>query len=251
MLMSGHSKWSTIKRKKGAADSKRAKIFSKIIKEITVASRMGGGDVDGNPRLRLAVDKAKMQSMPKDNIERAIKKGTGDVEGSSYEEMTYEGYGPSGVAILVDSTTDNKNRTVADIRIIFTKRGGNLGESGSVSWMFEKKGVIQIDSQSISEDELFEKILDAGADDMTTEDDVFVVTTSFEDFGKILESLKKMKLPIKEAEIEMVPKNTVKIEDEENAKKLLALIETLEDNDDVQNVWANFDIDDELLEKIS
>lgn len=249
--MSGHSKWSTIKRKKGAADAKRSNIFSKLIKEITIAARMGGGDPDGNPRLRLAIDKAKNQSMPKDNIERAIKRGTGELEGVTIEEVSYEGYGPAGVAFLVECTTDNKNRTVAEVRSYFTKKGGNLGENGSVSWMFEKKGIIRVDASSISEEELFEKIIEAGADDMHKEDDMFVITTSFEGFHEVNEALKKDSIAIAEAGFEQISQNTVKVDDEDKAKKVLGLLELLEDSDDVQNVWANFDIDDSLLEKLS
>jgi YebC/PmpR family DNA-binding regulatory protein len=249
--MAGHSKWANIKHKKGAADAKRGRVFTKLIKEITVAARIGGSQVDGNPRLRLAVDKARAQSVPKDNIERAIKKGLGELGGVSIEEVAYEGYGPAGVALLVDGATDNKTRTVAEIRNIFAKKGGNMGETGSVSWMFEKKGVIRIDANSISEESLFEKALEVGADDIKREDDVFLVTTSFEDFHTVQAALAKLGLAIKEAGVEMLPKNTIRIESEEQAQKLFSLIEALEDNDDVQNVWANFDIDEAILEKLA
>ncbi len=249
--MSGHSKWSTIKRKKGAVDAKRAKVFSKYIKEITVAARLGGGDVDANPRLRMVVEKAKAQSMPKDNIDRAIKKGTGELEGESYDEVSYEGYGAGGVAMLVDCMSNNKNRIVAEIRNIFAKKGGNLAETGSVSWMFERKGVLHIDATNTAEEDLFEKAIDAGADDIVKEGDEFIVTTSNNDFNNVNESLKKASFKIKEADFEMIPKNTIKIEDEETAQKVLSLVEALEDNDDVQSVWANFDIDDAILEKMS
>ncbi|MBU0504440.1 MAG: YebC/PmpR family DNA-binding transcriptional regulator [bacterium] len=249
--MAGHSKWANIKHKKGAADAKRAKIFSKIIKEVTVAARLGGGDISANPRLRLAVDKAKSQSMPKDNIERAIKKGTGDLEGTRYDEISYEGYGPAGVALLVECMTDNKNRIVAEIRYSFTRKGGSMAETGAVSWMFEKKGVLRIDASTTTEDDLFDKALEAGADDITKEDDLFIVTTSLNDFHNVSDALRKTNISITEEGIEMIPKNTVKIEDLETAEKVLSLVDTLEDNDDVQNVWANFDIDDSLLEKIS
>jgi len=225
--VSGHSKWSTIKRKKGAADEKRAKIFSKFIKELTVAARVGGGDPAGNPRLRLAIDKARAQSMPKDNIEKAIKRGMGDIEGVEFEEVSYEGYGPAGVAVLVDCTTDNKNRTVAEIRNIFSKRGGNLGEGGSVAWMFEKKGQIRVDATSISEEDLFEKAIDAGAEDLQKEDDVFLITTVFEDFNTVSDALKNQNIAIKEADVEMIPKNVVKVSDEDSAQKVLALVEYL------------------------
>lgn len=249
--MAGHNKWSKIKRKKGDADAKRSKIFTKIIKELTIAARMGGGDPDGNPRLRLAMEKAKAESMPKDNIERAIKKGTGDLGGENIEEVTYEGYGPAGVAVLVDCTTDNKNRTVADVRSVFSKRGGSMGENGSVSWMFEKKGQIVVDGEGFSEEDLFEKAIEAGAEDLTKDDGGFLITTSFEDFHSVNESLAKLGVVIQSADIQMVPKNTIKIDDVEVASKLLTLVEILEDNDDVQNVWANFEMDDEVMEKVS
>jgi YebC/PmpR family DNA-binding regulatory protein len=249
--MAGHSKWANIKHRKGAADAKRAKVFSKFIKELTIAARMGGSDPDANPRLRLAIDRAKGQSMPKDNIERAIKKGAGELEGAAYEEISYEGYGQAGVALVVDCTTDNKNRTVAEIRHTFSRKGGNLGESGSVAWMFEKKGVITIEADTISEEELFEKAIEAGAEDLANEGDFFTITTSFEGFHGVNDALQKQELKIKDAEIQMVPKNTVKVEDAETAGKVLNLIEALEDNDDVQNVWANFDIDDAVMEKLA
>ena len=247
--MSGHSKWSTIKRKKGAADAKRAQAFTKIIKEITVAARSGGADPGMNPRLRLALEKARAQSVPKETIERATKKGSGDLEGQAFEEVTYEGYGPAGVAILVDCTTDNKTRTVAEVRIGFSKRGGHMGETGSVAWMFEKKGVIYIDAAKASEDSLFELVLELGADDLKKDDGTFVITTSFEEFHNVSEGLTKKNIAIKESGIEMLPKNTIKIENEEQGKTLLALIEALEENDDVQNVWSNFDMDEALLER--
>lgn len=250
--MSGHSKWSTIKRKKGAADSKRGKVFTKLIKEITISARLGGnGDPNSNPRLRLAIDKAKANSMPKDNIDKAIKRGTGELAGNMIEEMSYEGYGACGVAMIVDATTDNKNRTVAELRTLFAKREGHLGESGSVAWMFEKKGVIRVDGNSIKEEVLFEQAINTGAEDIAKEGDVFVITTSFEDLHKVSTSLKTQNVVIQESGFEMIPKTSVKIENEEDAKKILNLVEALEDNDDVQNVWANFGIDDALLVKLS
>jgi YebC/PmpR family DNA-binding regulatory protein len=248
--MAGHSKWANIKHKKGAADAKRGKIFTKLIKEITVAARLGGGGLDGNARLRLAVDKARAQSVPKDTIERAIKKGTGELDGVVIEEVSYEGYGPGGVALLVDGATDNKTRTVAEIRMIFSKNGGNMGESGSVGWMFEKKGVLRVNAADVKEDELFETALDAGADDLKSEDDTLVILTNFEDFQKVQDKLFAKKVPIREAGVEMLPKNTVAVDNEEQARKLFALIETLEDNDDVQHVWANFDVDETVMEKL-
>ena len=249
--MSGHSKWSTIKRKKGAIDAKRGKIFTRLIKEITVAARMGGGDPDANPRLRSAILTAKAENMPKDNIERAIKKGTGELEGAVYEEITYEGYGPGGVAILVDCMTDNKNRTVADIRHYFSKSGGNLGESGCVSWMFTKKGTILVDKESINEEELLEKALEAGAEDVVEEDNVFQVETSPDDFEGVREALEADSVTFIEASVAMVPQNTVDITDEKTARQILTLLERLEDHDDVQNVYANFDIPDDIMESVS
>lgn len=249
--MSGHSKWSTIKRKKGAVDAKRGKIFTRLIKEITVAARMGGGDPDGNPRLRSAIASAKTENMPKDNIERAIKKGTGELEGAVYEEITYEGYGPGGVAILVDCMTDNKNRTVADIRHYFSKSGGNLGESGCVSWMFERKGTMLVDNETIDEEELMDKALEAGASDVFEEDNVFQVETEPDDFETVRENLEADGVQFLEASVAMVPKNTVDITDEKTARQILKLLENLEDHDDVQNVYANFDIPDEIMESIS
>ncbi len=249
--MSGHSKWSTIKRKKGAVDAKRGKIFTRLIKEITVAARMGGGDPVGNPRLRAAIASAKTENMPKDNIERAIKKGTGELEGAVYEEITYEGYGPGGVAILVDCMTDNKNRTVADIRHYFSKSGGNLGESGCVSWMFTKKGTILVDKEDINEEELMEKALEAGAEDVVEEDNVFQVVTSPDDFEDVREALEADGVKFIEAAVAMVPQNTVDITDEKTAGQILTLLERLEDHDDVQNVYANFDIPDDIMESVS
>jgi YebC/PmpR family DNA-binding regulatory protein len=249
--VSGHSKWSTIKRKKGAVDAKRGKIFTRLIKEITVAARMGGGDPVGNPRLRAAIASAKTENMPKDNIERAIKKGTGELEGAVYEEITYEGYGPGGVAILVDCMTDNKNRTVADIRHYFSKSGGNLGESGCVSWMFTKKGTILVDKEDINEEELMEKALEAGAEDVVEEDNVFQVVTSPDDFEDVREALEADGVKFFEAAVAMVPQNTVDITDEKTAGQILTLLERLEDHDDVQNVYANFDIPDDIMESVS
>jgi YebC/PmpR family DNA-binding regulatory protein len=249
--VSGHSKWSTIKRKKGAVDAKRGKIFTRLIKEITVAARMGGGDPDGNPRLRAAVASAKTENMPKDNIERAIKKGTGELEGAVYEEITYEGYGPGGVAVLVDCMTDNKNRTVADIRHFFSKSGGNLGESGCVSWMFDKKGTILVDKETIGEEELMDRALEAGATDILEEDNVFQVETEPDDFEMVRENLEADGIQFLEASVAMVPQNTVDITDEKTARQILKLLENLEDHDDVQNVFANFDIPDEIMEAVS
>ncbi len=248
--MSGHSKWSTIKRKKGAADAKRGKIFTKLIKEITVAARIGGGDAGSNPRLRSAIVTAKSENMPKENIERAVKKGTGELEGTVYDEITYEGYGPGGVAILVDCMTDNKNRTVADIRHFFAKSGGNLGESGCVSWMFDKKGSLLVDKSVVSEDKLLDIVLDAGAEDVAEEENEFQVVTVPDDFSAVLEALESENIPLIESSISMIPKNVIEIIDEKAAKQVLTLLEKLEDHEDVQNVYANFDIPDEIMEGI-
>ncbi len=249
--MSGHSKWSTIKRKKGANDAKRGKIFTRLIKEITVAARMGGGDPEGNPRLRSAISVAKSENMPKDNIARAIKKGTGEIEGEVYEEILYEGYGPGGVAVLVNCMTDNRNRTVADIRHFFAKSNGNLGESGCVAWMFESKGLIVIDKEVVSEEKLMDLALEAGADDVIEEDTEFQVTTAPEDYETVREALEESEISFLEASLTMVPQNTIEVTEEKPAKALLKLLESLEDHDDVQNVHANFDIDDELMEQLS
>ena len=249
--MSGHSKWSTIKRKKGAIDAKRGKIFTRLIKEITVAARMGGGDPDANPRLRSAILSAKTENMPKDNIDRAIKKGTGELEGAVYEEITYEGYGPGGVAILVECMTDNKNRSVADIRHYFSKSGGNLGEFGCVSWMFAKKGTILVDKESIGEEELMDMALDAGAEDVVEEDSTYQVVTLPEDFVTVREAMEEAGVKYVEASVSMVPKTIVEITDEKTARQVLKLLESLEEHDDVQNVYANFDIPDEIMEAVS
>ena len=247
--MSGHSKWSTIKHKKGAADAKRGKMFTKLIKEIMVAARFGGGDPDGNPRLRTAIAAAKGVNMPKDNIERAIKKGTGELEGTHYEEFTYEGYAPGGVAIMVDIMTDNKNRTIADVRHIFSKNNGRIGETGCVSYMFLKKGLIVLEKKDVNEDQLMEIALDVGADDVNDEGDTFEVVTDTKNFEKVKNALDKNSIKYTLAEITMVPQNTIRIEGKE-AEQTLRLVEMLEDSDDVQKVYANFDIPDEVLEKI-
>ncbi|MCK9363266.1 MAG: YebC/PmpR family DNA-binding transcriptional regulator [Syntrophales bacterium] len=249
--MSGHSKWSTIKRKKGEIDSKRGKIFTKLIKEVTLAARLGGGDIEGNPRLRQAVLDAKEVNMPKDNIDRAIKKGTGELAGAAaYEETTYEGYGPGGVAVLVDVMTDNKNRTVAEIRHILSKHGGNLGENGCVSWMFDKKGSIIIDKKTVGEDELLEVVLEAGADDVRDQDSEWEVITEPVAFENVKKAISDKKWKYLEASVGKIPQNTVKLE-EAKAEQMLKLMEKLEDNDDVQNVYANFDISDEIMDKLS
>jgi YebC/PmpR family DNA-binding regulatory protein len=238
--MSGHSKWATTKRKKAVIDSKRGKVFTKLIKEITISAREGGGDSAGNPRLRLAIDNAKAANMPADNIERAVKKATGELEGQTYSELTYEGYAPAGIAIIVDVATDNKNRTVAEVRHIFSKHGGGMGESGSVAWMFDKKGVITLPNQGKTEDEIMEIIIEAGADDMLTEEDFFEVQTSIENFENVRKALIDKKITVENASLQWVAKNTIPIKGED-AEKVIRLIETLEDNDDVQNVFTNAD----------
>lgn len=246
--MSGHSKWHTIKHKKGALDAKRGKIFTKLIKEITVAARTGGsGDVDANARLRKAVNDAKGLNMPNDTIDRAIKRGTGQLEGVSYDEITYEGYGIGGVAVLVETMTDNRNRTVAELRHIFSKNGGNLGEAGSVAWMFDKKGYVVVDKAAKSEDELFEIAIEAGADDMQDEGDVFEIYTSPETFEAVTDALKAAGIEPQAAEISMIPQNYIKLEGGD-AQSMLKLYEAIDDNDDVQKVYANFDIDESEME---
>lgn len=246
--MSGHSKWHTIKHKKGALDAKRGKIFTKLIKEITVAARTGGsGDVDSNARLRKAVNDAKAQNMPNDTIDRAIKRGTGELEGASYDEVTYEGYGPCGVAVMVDAMTDNRNRTVAEIRHIFSKNGGNMGESGSVGWMFDKKGYIVVDKAAKSEEDLFEIAVGAGADDMQDDGDVFEILTAPENFDAVNDAIRAAGVEPQAAEISMIPQNYIKLEGPD-AKTMLKLYDALEDNDDVQKVYANFDIDESEME---
>lgn len=248
--MSGHSKWSTIKHKKAAKDAKKGKLFTKYIKEITVAARMGGGDINANPRLRTAVTAARANSMPGDNIDRAIKKGTGELEGVTYEEIQYEGYGPGGAAILAQVLTDNKNRTVSEIRRLFTNHGGHLGETGCVSWMFDKKGVITVEKSQIDEERLMGIVLDAGAQDVKDEDEIFEVVTQPEDFEKVKERLDREKVPVASAQVTMVPKNTVNV-DAKHVEQILKLTEELEDHDDVQGVSANFNIPTELMEKAS
>jgi YebC/PmpR family DNA-binding regulatory protein len=248
--MSGHSKWSSIKHKKAARDAKRGKVFTKLIKEITIAARLGGGDMNANPRLRTAVTTAKAQSMPNDNIDRAIKKGTGELGGGQLEQVAYEAYGPGGVALIMDVLTDNRNRTVSDIRFILSKHGGNLGESGCVGWMFKKRGVITIERGAADEDRLLELALDAGAEDLVTDSDSFQVLTAPENFNAVREAIEKARIPIAHAEVTMVPENTVKVSGHQ-AEQVLKLMEDLEDHDDVQGVSANFDIDEEVMAQFS
>lgn len=246
--MSGHSKWHTIKHKKGALDAKRGKIFTKLIKEITVAARTGGsGDVDANARLRKAVSDAKAQNMPNDTIDRAIKRGTGELEGSHYDEITYEGYGVGGVAVMVETMTDNRNRTVAELRHLFSKNGGNLGEAGSVAWIFDKKGLFVIPKSAKAEDELLEIVLEAGADDLKDEGEVFEVITAPENFESVSEALKSAGVEAQVAEVTMIPQNSIRLEGAD-AKSMLKLYDAIDDHDDVQKVYANFDIDESEMQ---
>jgi YebC/PmpR family DNA-binding regulatory protein len=246
--MSGHSKWSTIKHKKGAADAKRGKIFTRIIREITISARLGGGDPDGNPRLRSAIAEAKANNMPKDNIERAIKKGTGELEGERYEEVTYEAYASGGVALIIEAVTDNTNRTTPEIRHILEKNGGNLGTPGSASYLFEKKGYFAVEKSAVSEDRLMEVALESGAEDLQTEDpEIYEVYTQSESFDQVSRSLEKNDIPAVESKIGMFPVTHVEVTDEAQARRILKLMEALDDHDDVQNVWANFDIPDEII----
>lgn len=245
--MGGHSHWSQIKRQKASQDAKRGQLFTKLIKEITAAARAGGGSVDGNPRLRLALAKAKEGNMPKENIERAIKKGTGELPGVSYEEVMYEGYAPGGVAVLVEALTDNKNRTTAEVRNIFTKHGGNMAGAGSTAWIFHKKGYILVDKAKADEEKLMEAVLGAGAEDLKTEGIAFEVITVVKNLDAVREALAKAGIAVQSAELTMIPDSTVPVKDEESAKKVLAFVEALEDHDDVNHAYANFDIPDEIL----
>ncbi|MBN2718307.1 MAG: YebC/PmpR family DNA-binding transcriptional regulator [Deltaproteobacteria bacterium] len=248
--MSGHSKWSNIKRKKGAVDAKRGKIFTKVSKEITTAARIGGGDPSGNARLRKAMDAARAANMPADTVDRAIKKGTGEIEGVIYEEITYEGYGPEGVAVVVECMTENRQRTVADVRHLFTKFNGNLGQDGCVSYMFDKVGLIEVDKSKSTEDQLMEVALEAGADDIKETDTSFEIITPMENFDAVLEAIKSANIDTESAELTRIPQTTVRVEGK-SAETMLKLYTRLEDHDDVQNVYANFDIDDEILENFS
>ena len=252
--MSGHSKWATIKRKKGATDAARGRLFTRLIKEITIAARSGGGSIDGNPRLRLAIQTAKASNMPADNIKRALQKGTGELPGVAYEEVTYEGYGPGGVAILVEVVTDNINRAVSEMRHVFSRNNGNLGTSGSVGWMFHKKGTIAIpragQKTPLTEDDLMGIILDAGADDLQSDESEFIVTTTPQTFDAVKKAVEDRSITVEHAELQMVPQNTIKVAGKE-AEQLVRLMEALEEHDDVQNVYANFDIDDKELASLN
>ncbi|RIK07369.1 MAG: YebC/PmpR family DNA-binding transcriptional regulator [Acidobacteria bacterium] len=248
--MSGHSKWHSIKHKKGAADAKRGKLFGKLIRQIEVAARQGGGDPKSNPTLATMVQKAKDASMPADNIERAIKRGTGELEGVTYEQLAYEGYGPEGVAILVDVLTDNRNRAASEVRSLFTRNGGNMGEPGSVAWLFDKHGIISIDAGAVGEDDLLEIALEAGAEDVDTEGDVWEVRCPPDVLKDLRDRLETADVPFQSADITMIPQNTVPVSEKAAAQKILKLMDALEDHDDVQAVYANFDIPDEILAEV-
>ena len=245
--MSGHSKWATTKRRKSAVDAKRGKIFTKLTKEITVAAKFGGGDPGSNPRLRHAIATAKGSNMPNDNVERAIKRGTGELEGVQYEELSLEAYGPGGVALMIEALTDNRNRTLADIRHILSKSGGNLGERGCVSWMFEKKGLIVVENDAADEDEIFMIALESGADDLKAEDDTFDIYTSPETFEDVRNAIEEAEINVTLAEISMIPQTTASVEGK-NAQQVLQLLEILDEHDDIQHVYSNFDMPDELLD---
>jgi YebC/PmpR family DNA-binding regulatory protein len=248
--MSGHSKWATIKHKKGALDAKRGKIFTRLIKEITMAAKSGGGDVEGNPRLRTAVAAAKAENMPADNIKRAIQRGTGELPGATYEEILFEGYGPGGVALLVNVTTDNRNRTVSELRHAFTKGGGNMGEAGSVAWMFHKKGSIIVPKAKAKEDDLMNIVLENGGEDLNDDGENWEVTTAPAEYEKVLEAIKKASLEVVHSEVGMIPQNYIKLEGAA-ANQMIRLLEALEDHDDVQNVYSNFDVDQKQLEEVA
>ncbi|HLW54472.1 MAG TPA: YebC/PmpR family DNA-binding transcriptional regulator [Candidatus Angelobacter sp.] len=248
--MSGHSKWATIKHKKGALDAKRGKIFTRVIKEITMAAKGGGGDPDTNPRLRTAIAAAKAENMPADNIKRAVQRGTGELPGATYEEITFEGYGPGGVALLVDVTTDNRNRTVSEIRHAFTKGGGNLGEAGSVAWMFHKKGTIIVPKSGTKEDDVMNIVLENGGEDLNDDGDNWEIVTAPNAYEAVLEAVKNAKIEVVHSAIGMVPQNYIKLEGAV-ASQMIRLLETLEDQDDVQNVYSNFDVDQKQLEEVA
>ena len=245
--MSGHSKWSTIKRKKGVADAKRGKMFTKLIKEITISAREGGGDPGANPRLRLAIDNAKAANMPADNIDRAIKKATGELEGVTYHELMYEGYGPGGVAMLIEVATDNKNRSVAEVRHLFSKYNGSMGENGSVAWMFDRKGIITLPIQNKTEDEIMDIVLETGAEDLQAEEDYFEVQTDLESFEPVRKALVAADMQIENASLQWIAKNTINVSDDD-AEKVMKIIEAMDDSEDVQNVYSNDDFDEELIQ---
>ncbi|MEE9220668.1 MAG: YebC/PmpR family DNA-binding transcriptional regulator [candidate division NC10 bacterium] len=248
--MSGHSKWAGIKHKKAKVDAQRGRLFTRLIREVTVAARIGGGDPTGNPRLRDAIDKAKAGNMPQDNIARAIKKGTGELEGVTYEDCVYEGYGPGGVAVMVEAVTDNRNRTTAEVRKIFSRLGGNLGEAGCVGWMFDKKGLIQVTAKGVDEEQLLAVALEAGAEDVRSEEQTFEVVIAPKDFGSVKTALEQAAFPIEHAEITMVPQSTIRVEGK-TAEQVLRLVDGLEEHDDVQQVYGNFDIPEQIMAALS
>ncbi len=250
--MAGHSKWHNIRHKKAKMDAKRGQLFTKLLREITVAAKQGGGDPEFNPRLRIAIEKAKKANMPIENIERAIKRGTGELEGVTYEEVTYEGYGPEGVAVIVECLTDNRNRTTAEVRHIFTKHGGNLGSSGCVSFLFEEKGIIYVPKSKYDEETIFEKAIEAGAEDVITDDEEhYEIRTEPKELYAVKENLEKEGIEIERAEITRIPTTTVEVKDPEKAEKLLKMLDALEENDDVQKVYSNFEIPEEIMAKVS
>ncbi len=244
--MSGHSKWSTIKRKKGALDAKRGKLWTKILREVTVSTRLGGGDPSANPRLRSAMTDARSNNVPNDNIARAIKKGTGELEGGALEELTYEGYGPGGVAIMIETITDNKNRTVSEVRHLFSKHGGNLGENGCVGWMFDRRGTFAIEAGEMSEENFMELALELEVDDISTDDELYEIITSLEDYASVKEELERREIPLVVKTLAMIPQTTVEV-DEDQAPRLIRLVEALEEQEDVQDVWANFEVTESML----
>jgi YebC/PmpR family DNA-binding regulatory protein len=248
--MAGHSKWANIKHRKGRQDAKRGKVFTRLAKEITISAKEGGGDVETNPRLRLAVQNAKGVNMPMDNITRAIKKGTGEIEGVTYEEYTYEGYGPNGIAIILETVTDNKNRTVAEVRALFTKHGGNLGETNSVAWNFNRKGIITLKNNGKSEDEMMEFVLESGAEDLEYDEETSRVISTLEDFSEVNKFFEESEFEVEESKLEYVAQNTVKISDVDSAQKIMKFIDAFEDNDDVQNVFSNVEMDDSVAEQL-
>ncbi len=248
--MAGHSKWANIKHRKGRQDAKRGKIFTRIAKEITIAAREGGGDPDMNPRLRLAMQNGRANNMPADNITRAIKKGTGEIEGVTYEEYTYEGYAPNGVAAIIETVTDNKNRTVAEVRATFTKHGGNLGETNSVAWNFDRKGIININTNGLSEDDLMEHVLESGAEDMEYDEEITRIVCEMSDFAAVGAYFEGTDLEMGERKLEYIPRDTVAITDVNIAKKIMKFIDVFEDHDDVQNIFTNADISDDIVEQL-
>jgi len=248
--MSGHSKWATIKRRKSAADTARGRRFTKLIKEITLAARDGGGDPEGNPRLRVAISTAKANNMPAENIKRAIQRGTGELPGTSYEEAIYEGYGPAGIAVLIEAVTDNKNRTVSEIRRVFERNGGKMGELGSVAWTFHKRGVLTVPKVGFDEDRILTIVLEAGAEDLNSEEEYFEITTLAETFEHVRKALEENNIKVESAELQMVPQTTVRVEGKE-AEHVLKLMEALEEHDDVQHVYSNFDIDEKVMASLS